>query len=116
MDYAGTFTPDDLYNGLFPMVTEARIVPNGTEAFKRGAVLTTANIPVKTATVATVDCIALEDCDASGAAARCVVALSGGFNVNALSTGDATTPASLKSALRAKNIYIAKAMKKADNY
>ena len=106
----GTHTPDDLITGKFPIVDEVRIIPSGTTAFKRGAVLTTASIPVVSGTVANVDCIALEDCDASEEFARCVVAISGGFNVNALSTGDTTAPISLKAALRTKSIFIENAL------
>ncbi|GMO53764.1 MAG: hypothetical protein Pg6C_20190 [Treponemataceae bacterium] len=106
----GTYTPDDLISGKFPIIDEPRIIPSGTAAFKRGCVLTAANIPVVSATAANVDCIALEDCDASAGAVRCAVAIAGAFNNKALSAGDSTDPATFKAALRAKSIYIAKAL------
>jgi uncharacterized repeat protein (TIGR02543 family) len=108
MAVTGKWTPDDLISGKFPVVDAVRIIPSGTAAFKRGAILTDANIPV--AAAGTPDCIALEDVDASAADARCVVALSGGFNINALSTGDGTDPASFETALRGKNIYLTRGL------
>jgi uncharacterized repeat protein (TIGR02543 family) len=104
MALIGRWTPDDLISGKFPIVDGVRIIPSGTHAFKRGAILTAANAPV--ASGGTPDCIALEDADASAAAMRCVVALSGGFNVNALFTGDGSDPVAFEAALRAKNIYL----------
>jgi uncharacterized repeat protein (TIGR02543 family) len=100
----GVFTPEDLLTGKFPLVDGVRVIPAGTAPFKRGAILTAANAPV--ASGGSPDCIALEDVDASAADTRCVVALSGGFNVNFLSTADGTDPASFASALRAKSIYL----------
>jgi uncharacterized repeat protein (TIGR02543 family) len=100
----GTFAPEDLLTGKFPLVDGVRVIPAGTVPFKRGAILTAANAPV--ASGGTPDCIALEDVDASAADTRCVVALAGGFNVNFLSTADGTDPASFASALRAKSIYL----------
>jgi uncharacterized repeat protein (TIGR02543 family) len=96
--------PDDLISGKFPILDAVRIVPAGTPAFKRGAILTASCVPV--ASGGTPDCIALEDVDASAADTRCVVALAGGFNVNFLSTADGTDPASFDAALRAKSIYL----------
>ncbi|MFP3041883.1 hypothetical protein LQZ19_08680 [Treponema primitia] len=112
MALIGTFTPVDLFNGLFPVVEDVRMIPNGTPAFSKGAILTAANIPVVSA--GTPDVIALEDIDASAASSpvRCPVALSGGFNSNALSTGDATDPITFKDVLRTKSIYIRPAMQK----
>jgi hypothetical protein len=112
MGIIGTFTTEDLFSGKFPVVDDVRLVPAGTAAFTRGAVLTDANIPVLAGTVANADCIALEDADASAATepVRCVVAIAGGFNSNALSAGDDTDPATLKAALRAKSIYLTAAL------
>jgi uncharacterized repeat protein (TIGR02543 family) len=104
MGLTGIWTPEDLFSGKFPVLDAVRIVPAGTVPFKRGAILTAANIPV--ASGGAPDVIALEDVDASVAAVRCVVALSGGFNSRALSTGDGTDPASFAAALRAKSIYL----------
>lgn len=103
MAVTGTWKPEDLISGKFPVMDAVRIVPAGTPAFKRGAILTAACVPV--ASGGTPDCIALQDADASAAEARCVVALTGGFNINFLSTGDGSDPASFEAALRAKNIY-----------
>jgi hypothetical protein len=112
MGIIGTYTPEDLFSGKFLVVDDVRMIPTGTAAFKRGAVLTAANIPVLAGTVANADCIALEDIDASAADApiRCVVAIAGGFNSNALTTGDDTDPATLKDTLRAKSIYLTAAL------
>ena len=104
MAVTGTWKPEDLISGKFPIVDAVRIVPASTPAFKRGAILTAANTPV--AVGGTPDCIALQDVDASAADARCVVALSGGFNVNFLSTGDGSDPAAFEAALRVKSIYL----------
>jgi uncharacterized repeat protein (TIGR02543 family) len=104
----GKWTPDDLISGKFPILDGVRIVPAGTPAFKRGAILTAANVPV--ASGGAPDVIALEDVDASAAATRTVVALAGGFNTNALSTGDGTDPAAFEAALRAKSIYLTRGL------
>jgi uncharacterized repeat protein (TIGR02543 family) len=104
----GTFAPEDLLTGKFPLVDGVRVIPSGTAPFKRGAILTAANAPV--ASGGTPDCIALEDVDASAADTRCVVALAGGFNVSFLSTADGTDPASFAAALRAKSIYLDKGL------
>jgi uncharacterized repeat protein (TIGR02543 family) len=100
----GNWTPDDLISGKFPVLDAVRIAPSGTPAFKRGAILTAACVPV--ASGGSPDCIALEDVDASAGNVRCVVALSGGFNTNALSTADGSNPAAFEAALREKNIYL----------
>jgi uncharacterized repeat protein (TIGR02543 family) len=108
MALTGTWKPDDLISGKFPIVDGVRIIPSGTAAFKRGAILTSGNVPVNSG--GTPDCIALEDADASDADARCVVALSGGFNVNFLSTGDGSDPSAFEAALRAKSIYLTRGL------
>jgi uncharacterized repeat protein (TIGR02543 family) len=100
----GSRTPEDLISGKFPIVDAVRLIPAGTPAFKRGAILTAANAPVNAG--GTPDCIALQDADASAGEARCVVALSGGFNVNFLSTGDGSDPAAFEANLRGKSIYL----------
>ncbi|GHT66329.1 hypothetical protein FACS1894110_09810 [Spirochaetia bacterium] len=105
MAIRGTYTPDDLITGKFPIKDDVIIVPSGTAAFKRGCVLTTAFVPVLTATAANVRYVALEDTDASAAAARCVVAKTGGFNINKMSTGDTTTVVSLVAALEKYSIF-----------
>jgi hypothetical protein len=112
MGVIGTDTPEDLFSGKFLVVDDVRMIPNGTAAFKRGAILDTDNVPVVAGTVGDADCIALEDVDASAASEplRCVVALSGGFNSNGLSTGDDTDPETLKTTLRAKSIYLTKGL------
>ena len=104
MAVTGIWKPEDLISGKFPVLDAVRIVPAGTPAFKRGAILTASCVPV--ASGGTPDCIALQDADASAAEARCVVALAGGFNVNFLSTGDGSDPAAFETALRDKSIYL----------
>jgi hypothetical protein len=113
MAVTGTWTPDDLISGKFPIVDDVIMVPAGTPAFKRGAILDDTGVPVVGGVSATEpDSIALEDCDASGAdPVRCVIALCGGFNANALSAGADTTVAAQKAALRAKSIYITAALR-----
>jgi uncharacterized repeat protein (TIGR02543 family) len=108
MALTGVFAPEDMFTNKFPVADGVRVIPAGTAPFKRGAILTAANAPV--ASGGTPDCIALEDVDASGGAMRCVVALSGGFNSNFLSTADGSDPASFSTALRAKSIYLDKGL------
>jgi uncharacterized repeat protein (TIGR02543 family) len=108
MALTGTWAPDDLISGKFPIVDGVRVIPAGTPAFKRGAILTAGNIPVNAGGAP--DCIALHDADATDADARCVVALSGGFNANALSTGDGSDAAAFEAALREKGIYLTRGL------
>jgi uncharacterized repeat protein (TIGR02543 family) len=108
MALTGIWTPEDLISGKFPVVDAVRIIPSGTPAFKRGAILTSGNVPVNSG--GTPDCIALADADASASPVRCVVALSGGFNTNFLSTGDGSDPAAFGDALRVKGIYLTRGL------
>jgi uncharacterized repeat protein (TIGR02543 family) len=104
MGVIGTFTPEDLISGKFPIVDGVKVIPSGTSSFKRGTILAASGTPLVSG--GTPDCIALEDVDASAADTRCVVALSGGFNANFLFTGDGSNPASYADSLRAKSIYL----------
>jgi hypothetical protein len=103
----GNYTPDDLIAGDFPIVKETFIVPSGTAAFNRGAVLDADGVPIEDA--ADADCIALQNVDASTTAKPCIVALTGQFNQNQISTGDLAL-ADVKTALRAKSIFLGKGL------
>jgi uncharacterized repeat protein (TIGR02543 family) len=108
MGVIGTFAPEDMISGKFPIVDGVKVIPSGTSPFRRGTILAASGAPL--ASGGTPDCIALEDVDASAAETRCVVALSGGFNANFLFTGDGSDPAAYADSLRAKNIYLTKGL------
>jgi hypothetical protein len=90
METIATFTPDNLSADIgFPEVRETREIPAGT-AVKRGDILGADFKPIVTG--GSVDSIALEPIAADATMRVCVVAVTGAFNANALSTGDATKP------------------------
>ena len=93
----GVYKPDNLYAGGFPESRDTRTIPAGI-AVKRGAILDIDSKPIESG--GTVDCIALDNIDAASEKRVCAVSETGEFNINALSTGDATTPESWKRDLR----------------
>jgi hypothetical protein len=106
----GVYTPDNLEAGGFPQEQDTITIPSGTGVVKRGTILDVTGVPVvgvigqKPATLPF--SIALEDVDATSAAAFCTVAYTGDFNVTALYTGTATTPAAQKTELRKIGIFL----------
>jgi predicted nicotinamide N-methyase len=106
----GTFTPDNLIAGGFPVQTKSVQLKHGVN-YARGAVLqvsSTAGIYEKVTTDASAIYILLEDRDLSAATAAQpgVVAMTGEFNKPALSLGAGATLAGVAAALEAKNIVL----------
>jgi hypothetical protein len=118
MALIGNYTPDDLIAGDFPIVKEVIVVPSGTAAFARGTILDADGVPIRYAEdadgvpvkgAADADCVALEAVDASQADAPCIVALTGQFNQNKIAAPGVPVDA-LKTALRAKSIFLEKGL------
>ena len=99
----GRSEPDNLYAGYFPEAKETRTIPADTEV-RRGDILGADFKPIISG--GTVDCIALDDITASSAIRVCTVSETGMFNINALSTGDNTTPEDWKADLRKLQIHL----------
>jgi len=89
MTTIGTMTPDNLFadNGAERSVT--RLIPAGT-AVKRGDILSMSNVPI--AASGQPFGIALDNIGANDTIRVCTVAIQGGFNANALFTGDTKAP------------------------
>lgn len=108
----GTFTPDNLIAGGFPVVTKALQLKHGVN-YARGAVLqesATPGIFEKVTVAANSIYVLLEDRDLTAAVAAQpgVVMMTGGVNKPALTTGTLGTGtlADAYKALEAKNIYV----------
>ena len=99
----GASKSDNLYAGGFPETRDIRTIPAGT-AVKRGDILGANFKPILTG--GTPDSIALEDVSAAAEMRVITVSLTGEFNANALSTGDATTPDDWKGDLRKLSIFV----------
>ena len=99
----GVFAPDNLYAGGFPEARDTRTIPAGT-AVKRGDILGADFKPILAG--GTPDSIALEGVSAAAEMRVITVSLTGEFNVNALDTGDTTTPDDWKGDLRKFSIFV----------
>lgn len=108
----GSYTPDNLHAGDFPMETETVTVLAGQDLL-RGAVLgkiTASGKYVLSASAAadgsqTPSVILLQDTDATGGDKGAPVAVTGEFNERALILGAGHTVASIKDELRDKSIF-----------
>lgn len=109
----GTYTPDSLHAGDFPIRTRKVTIITGQNVV-RGAVLgrITAsgkyNLSLSAAGDGSQTPIAIlaEDVDATAADKEAVVYISGDFNSTALTLGTAHTVASITEGLRDLNIYL----------
>lgn len=109
----GVFTPDNLFGGDFPVVTDTVTIAQSA-ALKRGAVLgkVTATAKYVLSEAAAGDgsenpvAILAEDIDATDADVTAPVYLTGEFNARALQLGDGHTIDSVKEALRPLSIFI----------
>lgn len=109
----GTFTPDHLIAAGFPLAQKSVQLKHGVN-YARGAILqesATPDVYEKVTDQADAVYILLEDRDltADVAAKPAVVAMTGGFNKSALSTGTlagGSTLAGIIKTLEAKNIYV----------
>lgn len=109
----GTFVPDSLIAGDFPIRTRKVTILSG-QNLQRGAVLgvVTASGKYKLTAAASSDgseapsAILAEDVDATAADAEGVVYISGDFNEEKLILGAGVTIDDIKEPLRALNIYL----------
>lgn len=109
----GSYTPDSLHAGDFPIRTEKVTVITG-QNLVRGALLgkITASGKVNLSLSAAVDgsqtpyAVLAEDIDATAEDKEAVAYISGDFNADAITYGAAHTAASVKDGLRDKNIYL----------
>lgn len=107
---AGTFSPDNLQAGDFPIKTKTVVLKAGT-AFVRGTVLeegttTDAGKYLKVTTDANAKYILLEDMDATAADKMATVAITGEFNGRSLVLGSGATLAGVTKALEPLSIFI----------
>ncbi|HEY1035553.1 MAG TPA: head decoration protein [Pseudoxanthomonas sp.] len=109
----GTFTPDDLHAGDFPIRTRKVTLVSGQNLI-RGALLgqiTTGGKYTLSASASsdgsqTPKAILADDVNASGGDKDAIVYLSGDFNEDALTYGTGHTAASVREGLRDLNIYL----------
>ncbi|MGL6222783.1 MAG: head decoration protein [Steroidobacteraceae bacterium] len=109
----GTFTPDNLSAGDYPVRTRKVTIVSG-QNLVRGALLgqiTTGgkyNLSLSAASDGsqTPRAILAEDIDASGGDKEAVVYISGDFNERAITYGTAHTAATVREGLRDQNIYL----------
>lgn len=109
----GTYTPDALIAGDFPVRTEKATIISG-QNLQRGALLgvITASGKYNLSLSAAGDgsntprAILAEDVDASGGDKEAIVYVSGDFNQDAITYGTGHTAASVKAGLRDFNIYL----------
>lgn len=112
-----TYTPDKLFAGDYPMVTDVVIIKQG-EVRARGTCLgkitaTGKHVIVNSANAdgsQNPQCILGEDVDATAGDVQAVVYLSGSFNQGAIVFGGADTAATHRAGLRAVNIYLKSAV------
>ena len=111
----GSFVPDNLFGGDFPVVTSPETILSGAGSLARGAVLGRVTASGKLVLVNSAGTddgrrtpygILLEAVDATSADKPAAVALSGEFNSSKLVFGGTDTAATHKAALRDLNIYI----------
>lgn len=113
----GSFTPDSLHAGDFPIRTRKVTLITG-QNLKRGALLgvITASGKYTLSLSASADgsqapkAILAEDTDATAADKDCIVYISGDFNENAVTFGTGQTADGVREALRDLNIYLTKAV------
>lgn len=109
----GTYTPDSLHAGDFPIRTRKVTIITG-QNLVRGAVLgkITASSKYNLSASAAADgsqtptAILAEDVDATTADKEAVAYISGDFNATALTLGAGHTVASITEGLRDQNIYL----------
>lgn len=109
----GTYTPDALIAGDFPIRTEKVTIVSG-QNLVRGALLgmITASGKYNLSLSAASDgsqtprAVLAEDVDASGGDAEGIIYVAGDFNQDALTYGTGHTAASVKAGLRDLNIYL----------
>lgn len=109
----GSYTPDGLHAGDFPIRTRKLTLITG-QNLQRGAVLgiiTASGKATLSASAAadgsqTPNCILAEDVDATAADKDAVVYISGDFNETALILGAGQTVAGIREGLRNLNIYL----------
>lgn len=109
----GTFTPDDLHAGDFPIRTRKVTLASG-QNLVRGALLgiITASGKATLSASASADgsqtpnCILCEDVDASDGDTDAMVYIAGDFNQDAITFGTGHTAASVREGLRNLNIYL----------
>lgn len=107
---AGTFVPDNLQAGDFPIKTKTVLLKAGT-AFLRGTVLeegTVADVGkyLKVTTDANAKYVLLEDMDATAADKMATVAITGEFNGRSLVLGAGATIAGVTKALEPLSIFV----------
>lgn len=113
MEHLGTFTPDNLLAGDFPIVTGEVTIATG-QNIPRGTILgkVTATGKYILHDKAAVDGsenpvkILLEDVDANAADVKAIAALTGEFNENRITMGGATVVDDVRDALRGLSIYL----------
>ncbi len=107
---AGTFVPDNLLAGDFPLKTKTITLKAGT-SYTRGMVLEEgASADVGKFLLVTTDAnakyVLLEDMDATAADKKATVAITGEFNSNALTLGSGATKAGITKALEPLSIFV----------
>lgn len=107
---AGTFTPDNLIAGDFPIKTKTVTLKSGT-SFKRGHVLeagTSGNAGkyLEVTTDANAKYVLLEDIDATAADKLGTVAITGEFNGSELTLGSGATLAGVTTALEPLSVFV----------
>lgn len=106
----GTYTPDNLIAGNFPIATKQVTIKSGNNLV-RGTVLEegTAGDAGKffaVTTAANAKYILAEDCNATGGDKVTVAYLTGQFNSRRVTLGTGPTLAAVTTALEARNIYL----------
>lgn len=105
----GTFTPDELIAGSFPIHSIQGVILSGSGVLKRGTVLEVSGTAGKYRAVTT-DANALyilaEDVDATSADKTTVFYVTGTFNKNKLFYGSGGTFAGCKPVLEARSIFL----------
>ena len=109
----GSFTPDGLAAGDFPIRTLKVTIASGTNAVRGsllGSITASGKYVVSAAAAGdgsqTPKAILAEDVDATGGDKEGIVYVSGDFNATALTYGAGHTAASVKDGLRDANIYL----------
>lgn len=103
----GTFTPDNLIVGGFPIHAKPLTIKSGA-VLKRGTVLEVSSTAGKYQAVTTdadATYILAEDCDATSADKVAPVYVTGTFNKSALILGDGATLAGVVAALEGRSIF-----------
>lgn len=111
----GTFNPDKLFAGAFPVATHKVTIASGADLV-RGAVLglVTANGKYKLSASASndgsevPDCVLLTDAAAAAADKEALVAFTGEFNEAGLTLGAGHTIASIGQGLRQRGVFLKK--------